>query len=80
MNQLGPITADRALALIAAAGARASYRFFEFLTAQTTNEHTRRTYAHERKEARVPVPNIRRQRNAFNALRQGRAIDNALSR
>ena len=34
MNQLIPF-ANRAPALIAAAGARASYRFFEFITAQT---------------------------------------------
>ncbi|MGC2221828.1 MAG: tyrosine-type recombinase/integrase [Methylocella sp.] len=35
MNQLVPIT-DRAPALVAADGARASYRFFEFFTAQMT--------------------------------------------
>jgi hypothetical protein len=33
---------DRGPALIAAAGARASYRFLEFFTAQIRNPHTRR--------------------------------------
>jgi hypothetical protein len=37
MNQLVPVTADRAPALVAAAGARASYRFFEFFTAVKFN-------------------------------------------
>jgi hypothetical protein len=32
MNQLVPILADRAPALAAAVGARASYRFLEFFT------------------------------------------------
>ena len=45
MNQLAPFGADRAPALVAAAGARASYRFLEFFTAQTRNPHTRRAYA-----------------------------------
>ena len=45
MNQLAPITASRAPALVAAAGARASYRFLEFFTAQIRNPHTRRAYA-----------------------------------
>ena len=45
MNQLAPITASHAPALIAAAGARASYRFLEFFTAQIRNPHTRRAYA-----------------------------------
>jgi hypothetical protein len=45
MNQLVPVTADRAPALIAAAGARASYRFLEFFTANIRNPHTRRAYA-----------------------------------
>jgi hypothetical protein len=36
MNQLVPILADRAPALIAAVGERASYRFFEFFTANIT--------------------------------------------
>jgi hypothetical protein len=44
MNQLVPFT-DRAPALVAAAGARASYRFFEFFTANIRNPHTRRAYA-----------------------------------
>jgi hypothetical protein len=35
----------RAPALVAAAGERASYRFFEFFTAQIRNPHTRRAYA-----------------------------------
>ena len=45
MNQLAPITASRTPALIAASGARASYRFLEFFTAQIRNPHTRRAYA-----------------------------------
>ena len=45
MNQLVPITADRAPALVATAGERASYRFFEFFTANIRNAHTRRAYA-----------------------------------
>jgi len=44
MNQLVAF-ADRAPALVAAAGERASYRFFEFFTAQIRNPNTRRTYA-----------------------------------
>jgi hypothetical protein len=43
MNQLVPFT-DRAPALVAA-GERASYRFFEFFTAQIRNPNTRRAYA-----------------------------------
>ena len=34
MKQLVPVVADCSLALIAASGERASYRFFEFFTAQ----------------------------------------------
>ena len=45
MNQLALVTADRAHALVAAAGERASYRFFEFFTAQIRNPNTRRAYA-----------------------------------
>ena len=45
MNQLVPITAAHAPALIAASGARASYRFLEFFTANIRNPHTRRAYA-----------------------------------
>jgi hypothetical protein len=41
MNQLVAIT-DRTPALVAAAGDRASYRFFEFFTAQIRNPNTRR--------------------------------------
>ena len=45
MNQLAPITAAHAPALIAASGPRASYRFLEFFTANIRNPHTRRAYA-----------------------------------
>jgi len=45
MSQLVPITADRAPCLIDAEGERASYRFFEFFTANIRNPHTRRAYA-----------------------------------
>ena len=45
MNQLAPIAASHTPALIAASGARASYRFLEFFTAQIRNPHTRRAYA-----------------------------------
>jgi site-specific recombinase XerD len=45
MNQLAPIAASHAPAIVAAAGARASYRFLEFFTAQIRNPHTRRAYA-----------------------------------
>jgi len=41
MNQLVPFT-DRAPALVATAGDRASNRFFEFFTANIRNLHTRR--------------------------------------
>jgi site-specific recombinase XerD len=44
MTQLVVFT-DRAHALIAAVGERASYRFFEFFTANIRNPHTRRAYA-----------------------------------
>ena len=44
MNQLVPITADRAPALVAAAGERASYRFLEFFTAQIGNPNAQRAY------------------------------------
>jgi hypothetical protein len=43
MNQLVAFT-DRAPALVAAAGERASYRFLEFFTAQIRNPNTRRAY------------------------------------
>jgi hypothetical protein len=42
MNQLVLLVADRAPAVIAAAGERASYRFLEFFTANIRNPHTRR--------------------------------------
>ncbi len=45
MNQLAPLAASHAPALVAASGARASYRFLEFFTAQIRNPHTRRAYA-----------------------------------
>jgi len=45
MNQLVTIITDRAPALVAAGGERASYRFFEFFTANIRNLHTRRAYA-----------------------------------
>ena len=45
MNQLVFLVADRAPALVAALGERASYRFFEFFTANIRNPHTRRAYA-----------------------------------
>jgi hypothetical protein len=44
MNQLVAFT-DRAPALVAAAGARASYRFFEFFTVKIRNPDPRRAYA-----------------------------------
>ena len=43
MNQLVPFT-GRTPALVAASGERASYRFFEFFTANIRNPHTRRAY------------------------------------
>jgi site-specific recombinase XerD len=45
VNRLAAITASHAPALIAASGARASYRFLEFFAAQIRNPHTRRAYA-----------------------------------
>ena len=42
MSQLVPVITSCAPALVAAAGARASYRFLEFFTAQIRNPHTRR--------------------------------------
>jgi site-specific recombinase XerD len=45
VNQLVPLFADRTPALVAALGERASYRFFEFFTAQIRNPNTRRAYA-----------------------------------
>jgi hypothetical protein len=49
MNQLVAVT-GRAPALIAVAGERASYCFFEFSTAQISNPHMRRAYARAAKE------------------------------
>jgi hypothetical protein len=40
-----PALDPRSLPLIAALGARASYRFLEFFTAKIRNPHTRRAYA-----------------------------------
>ena len=45
MEQLAPIPASRAPAIIVATGASASYRFLEFFTANIRNPHTRRAYA-----------------------------------
>jgi integrase/recombinase XerD len=45
MNQLVPVITSRAPALVAAAGARASYRFFKFFTAQIRNPNTPRLCA-----------------------------------
>jgi site-specific recombinase XerD len=45
MNQLAPLIGSRAPILVAASGARASYRFLEFFTARIRNPHTRRAYA-----------------------------------
>ena len=44
-DPVAPVIASHAPALVAAAGARASYRFLEFFTAQIRNPHTRRAYA-----------------------------------
>src|ERR1700693_260010 len=44
VNQLSPITASYAPAVIVATGPRASYRFLEFFTAKIRNAHTRRAY------------------------------------
>jgi hypothetical protein len=43
VNQLAPFT-DRTPALVAASGERASYRFFEFFTANIRNLNTCRAY------------------------------------
>jgi site-specific recombinase XerD len=45
MNHLASVVTSHAPALVAASGARASYRFLEFFTAQIRNPHTRRAYA-----------------------------------
>jgi site-specific recombinase XerD len=45
MNYPVPISSSALPALVAAAGERASYRFFEFFTAQIRNPNTRRAYA-----------------------------------
>jgi hypothetical protein len=45
MNELAPLVASQAPPLVAAFGARASYCFLEFFTAQIRNPHTRRAYA-----------------------------------
>jgi site-specific recombinase XerD len=45
VNQLAPLAAAHAPAIIAASGERASYRFLEFFTANIRNLHTRRAYA-----------------------------------
>jgi len=38
MNQLVPVVVSHAPALVAASGARLSYRFLEFFTAQIRNQ------------------------------------------
>ena len=43
------IAADRAPALVAAEGERASYRFLEFFTTNIRYPHTRRAYARARR-------------------------------
>jgi len=49
MSALLPVlAASRAPAFVDADGARASYRFFEFFTANIRNPHTRRAYARRR--------------------------------
>ena len=45
VNALAPIVDSHSPPLVAAAGARASYRFLEFFTAKIRNPHTRRAYA-----------------------------------
>ena len=45
ITKLPALAASGAPALIAAVGERASYRFFEFFTANIRNPHTRRAYA-----------------------------------
>ena len=45
VNALVPIVDSHSPPLVAAAGARASYRFLEFFTAKIRNPHTRRAYA-----------------------------------
>jgi site-specific recombinase XerD len=44
-NELIPVIDSHAPALVTATGARASYRFLEFFTAQIRSPHTRRAYA-----------------------------------
>lgn len=44
MTTLPALIAPSPHALVAAAGARASYRFFEFVTAQIRNPNTRRAF------------------------------------
>jgi integrase/recombinase XerC len=50
MNELAPITPDRAPALVAAAGERAQMRFWEFFAANIRNRNTRRAYAQATRE------------------------------
>jgi hypothetical protein len=45
MNHLIPLATTNAPALIAAAGARARTRFWEFFVSNIRNPHTRRAYA-----------------------------------
>ena len=50
MNQLAPVVASHAPALVAAAGERARTRFWEFFAANIRNKHTRRAYAQATRE------------------------------
>jgi hypothetical protein len=69
MNQLVPF-ADRAHALVAAAGPRAAYRFLEFFTAQIRNPNTRRAYARGERILRL-ICDARRTNAATMAIRAG---------
>jgi site-specific recombinase XerD len=50
MTSLPALTTSRTPALVATLGERASYRFFEFFTAQIRNPNTRRAYARAAEE------------------------------
>jgi integrase/recombinase XerC len=63
MNQLVPLSSPALLALVAAAGERASTRFLEFFGAYIRNPHTRRAYYRAAEEfvawrASIGVPSI----------------------
>jgi hypothetical protein len=55
MNQLAPITASRARALVEASGPRASYRFLEFFTSNIRNPHARRARSAPTAKLRLAV-------------------------